>query len=181
MYMINALRCIRVSNFDKTEETVTPEKAAEILAPVEKVKTAILENCFIVEELLGIVINHYFFPVGSAPQEKIDLFREYILNSEFFSFSTKIRVIESIVNHEKIFSGEKKNNYSTRLREVMRIRNSFTHGEIRTDGKKIGLIFSQGGPQRKWLDDEYFKEIDQTLQLAYSETFEIARKFVPEA
>lgn len=181
MYKVKHQQCIRVSSFDKGPVTVTAEEGAVMLKDVEENKIAILEGAFVVEELLGSIINYYFFPENSAPQEKIDLFREHVISTDFFSFNSKIRVLEAILNQTKILEDALKKKYCTKLRDVMHIRNSFAHGEIRTDGKEVRLLFFRGGPQYKTLSDEYLKEIETTLKEAFNETFAIATRFVPQA
>ena len=62
------------------------------------------------------------------------------------------------------------------MRDVMSVRNAFTHGKFVSDEKAVWLSYFEGRPQKKELTDNYLTEIETLLRVGFDKAFELVAK-----
>ena len=170
MHVIRTIKGHIIEAFDGPTETITPQLLDTILEPVYQNKLRIFDATFTIENTLERIISHYFFGDDAPNKERAQKFSALVLNSDWCSFSSKRRLVMHIVNETGALKSEAKNDYDKLLMDVMSTRNAFAHGTISTDGRRVKLAYFKGAPCAKFLDDEYFTQVETTLNRCFQIT-----------
>jgi hypothetical protein len=163
---------------DKPTE-IQVEDVKELMEPVRENRFQILTCAAAIEALWEAAIQIYLFQ-GSSARAKSDFFREHILLTSWFSLEAKRQLMEEIVRQSEIETEQWRKAYLERLREVVRYRNTFTHGTFSTDGETIVLRWFSGGPQRKLLSDDWLTKIETSLRECFDMSQQLNKALAPD-
>lgn len=114
-----------------------------------------------VESQLETIITYRIF--GKFGPE-VSFFDNYILAADWFTFSSKRKLVLVIVNEGNYLGGPDKSLFEKLLRGVMSYRNAFAHGTIveKSDGTYISYF--ENTQQEKLLSDEYWTQVEKIFQ-----------------
>jgi hypothetical protein len=157
-------------------------QAIKLAEQARLIRLQVIEGALSIEHQLNAIILHYFF--GSSHPRRAT-FESLILESDWCSFAAKRKLITHIVNEQNLLEGQDKGDFDKLMRDVMSVRNAFTHGKLVSDEKTVWLSYFEGRPQKKELTDVYLTEIETLLRVGFDKTFELVAKIeatkLPEA
>jgi hypothetical protein len=148
-------------------------EAMDRLGEARRNRLKVIEGALSVERQLESVILHYC--LGSS-HEKRAVFESLILNSDWCSFAAKRKLISHIINDQKLLTGSAKNDFDGLMKQVMSLRNAFTHGKLSSDATRVWLSFFEGTPRKQEVTDEYLTQVEAWLRTAYDNAFDLAIK-----
>ena len=168
----------RISVVKSGQITVSPSgtnltEAIKLAEQARLNRLQIIEGALSIEHQLNAIILHYFF--GSS-HERRAAFESLILDSDWCSFSAKRKLITHIINEQNLLEGRDKAEFDKLMRDVMSVRNAFTHGKLVSDEKRVWVSYFEGRPQRQELTDEYLANVETLLRTAFDKTFELVVK-----
>ena len=116
---------------------------------------------------------HYFF---GRSHERRAAFESLVLNSDWCSFAAKRKLITHIINEQNLLQGPDKTDFDKLMRDVMSVRNAFTHGTFRSDENRVWLSFFEGRPREEELTDDYLTKVEDLLRTGFEKTFDVLAK-----
>jgi hypothetical protein len=113
-------------------------------------------------QLETIITYHVFGKFGP----EVAFFSNHILAADWFSFSSKRKLVLTIVKERNCLKGENKNRFEKLLRDIMSYRNAFAHGAIveKSDGTYISYF--ENTQQERLLSDDYWTQVENIFQEA---------------
>jgi hypothetical protein len=121
----------------------------------------VIAIALMVERILESIVVHYLF---KNPSPEREFFEAHVVSSDWFSFSSKKRLVVSIVNLGNYMQGPSKAGLERSLKAVMELRNAFAHGDITVDAKGRYVIrYFSGAPKEMELDDSYWTAVERQL------------------
>lgn len=155
---------IEISNPEKIPPgeswIISPEDLKDIERQNEDLKNIrgrLLHSALIVEDQITEVIAYAFFPDNLQTRQ---LFKDIVLNTNFFSFYNKIKVFSQLCElHPNLKSSDLKK-LRGNLYDVMNIRDDFAHGKVKFSGKQAELHYYRDGHKVQKLDKDYFDKIN---------------------
>lgn len=160
--------------------TVSEEELKNITEQNEaliNIRGRIISAALLVERKMDDILSIIF--VGSEPNSMV-LFKELLLNKEFFTFMAKWRVFKDMSNQKLIsfVKEEDKKRTLTIIKMVINTRDRFAHGDIIFSGTKPQLLFSEDGKSRSIeLNNQYFDELNKSFDQALYILDEIYKLF----
>ena len=118
-----------------------------------------------IENQFGEIISQYFF---EKSKEKIKLFKNYILSSDWFTFNAKRKFLLALINTEKLLEGQDKASFETCSKKIISLRNAHTHGQIIEKSNGTFIAYFEGQPREKELDNNYWDEVEKIFDEAWS-------------
>jgi hypothetical protein len=124
------------------------------------IRGRVISVALLVEQKLDDIISLIF--MGNN-LNGTTLFKELLLNKEFFTFMSKWRLFRDLTNLKIINIADEKvrKKILTLIKDVIEIRDKFAHGDIVFSGTQPQLYYIRDG-EKKYdiLDAEYFKNLD---------------------
>lgn len=161
--------------------TVTHEQFMDMLKQKTELLTIrgrVIESSLIIEERLNAVIaNLFFYGEDTKIINKNELFKETVLNKEFFTLMNKWKVLKALCRSHKFIKEEKWNILLTKLHRLINFRYRFAHGEvIFKEAKQAILIYHQDGKKEDILNNDYFDNLNALFSDVDSNLQNIMRK-----
>ncbi len=148
-------------------------EAMSRLSEARRNRLKVIEGALSVENQLESIILQYFL---GRSHEKRAVFESLILNSDWCSFAAKRKLINHIINEEKLLEGKDKNEFEELMKQVMSFRNAFTHGKLSSDETRVWLSYFESTPREEELTNEYLTRVEVSLRTANEKAFAIAIK-----
>lgn len=122
-----------------------------------------------IDEDVGSVISSYFFASKEHSEEEYNrsvLFDELIIESTAMSYNTKRNILFNILNKTSYCSGKEKATLQTDLKKIQEWRNAVAHGSFSIMNKsfEVKLTYQSGGEKVIVLSDEFWTNVDQTIE-----------------
>jgi len=139
--------------------TITPEELDSISQQsdaLSQIRGRIISSSITIEEYLDYLIVAVLFPNNP---EGGSLFRELVLEREFFTFMNKWKTFKELVERGaiKIDDETSKKGILKKICDIIETRNKFAHGEVIFSGTTPELHYLKGGKKRSdVLDNTYF-------------------------
>jgi hypothetical protein len=110
------------------------KKHSFIFKKITKYRGNIIELCLFIENMLNIIISHFFF---GRNYDKHDAFRGLVLEKEFFNLMNKRKLLSDIYEMSKGkipgLDAENFNRLKRNVNDLILIRNKMAHGVIYYD------------------------------------------------
>ena len=148
-------------------------EAMGLMGEARRNRLKVIEGALSVENQLESVILHYFF---GTSHEKREVFKSFILDSDWCTFAAKRKLITHIINDQNLLEGRDKNDFNGLMKDVMSFRNAFTHGELSSDATRVWLSFFEGVVRKEELTDDYLTRVEAALRAAYDKVFGLSIK-----
>ncbi len=115
------------------------------------------------EQQLSQIITQFLFE--NSNKEKSQFFNDVILESDWFSFSAKLKTV-LFVAQNRSFSGTQINRLEKQLRKIILLRNAFAHGKVQERSDGTYLIYFSNKSRSDLLDDGYWDNVMEDFRLA---------------
>ncbi|ABK50385.1 hypothetical protein ACN2AK_22410 [Shewanella xiamenensis] len=118
---------------------------------------------------IGSIISSYFFASQNHSEEEYNrhcLFDELLIESTVMSYNTKRDILLKILNVTSYCTGKKKANLQEDLKKIQEWRNAVAHGTFQMMVKtfEVHLNYQSGGEKVLLLSDEFWMNVDQTIE-----------------
>ena len=131
---------------------------------------------FIISNILFGGVKNRQGEILHEAKGEIKFFEEFILNTNFLTFGSKLKILRSLKDTCSFLKDEGEiNNILTLLRKVIEWRDNFAHGEIlfKTTEESMTDVpflfyYKENKPQEQILNNDFFDKIMNPL---YNETF----------
>lgn len=123
-----------------------------------EIRGRVISSSLNIEHKLDDIISVLF--MGNE-LEPINLFKELLLEKEFFTFMNKWKLLRELTQREIIrFEKEEIRKETLNLvKNIIETRDRFAHGEIIFSGTTPQLIYLEGGKKKRvTLDNDYFDQ-----------------------
>ena len=160
------MRELRLAEFYR-DESVKPgvQDRAGVKEDIDQARengARIIASATRVENFFEEIITLYFF--GTGKKEKIEFFRETVLEAHFFSFHSKWKLFRAILREltpKGFMSNEERKDVCRAASEVISWRNAFAHGEVVYRDEALFLRYFEGGEKEQELSDEYWLGVEE--------------------
>lgn len=169
MYRINSLSSGNIY-VGATPTNVTA--GMKLIADARENRKRVLDASTTVEAQVSIIILSHFFPDRST--ERRHEFDAMILRSDWCSFSAKRKLLNRIIESQRLLTPRDKTRYDKLLKDVTTYRNAFIHGDLSSDSQAVFLSYFEGAPRHKELTDDFWKQIEKVFADAFWFTNEIS-------
>lgn len=175
---ISIIESIQLSAFDGPAN-YEPGTTDRLVERAEENRSRVIRGAAIVESNLQAIIATYFFQ--DRPDDEVRrMFRDHILSSSWCTFEAKrqlVMVIAAAIGHR---DDAWRSKLGERLRDAIRYRNCFTHGDLSTNGREVKLAWFMGGPDEAILTDKWLTKIEVRLKEAFNLTQELGVALAPK-
>jgi len=153
-----------------TNLTEAVERAQELA----KNRQAIIDGALSIEGSLIQIISYYFFGAMHEKKQNFDLI---ILRSSWCSFAEKRRIVQFIIEEEKLLNGKGKNDFLEALRKVGKWRNAFAHGSIQVTGQELYLCYFESKSRTDLINDSVLTDIETLFKETSQQIHSIAQNY----
>lgn len=132
-----------------------------------EIRGRVISHSILIEDKLGDIICTVLFENNV---DKCSLFKEMFLDKEFFTFMNKWKIFREITERKLInFESDKtRKEFCTVLKDVIKTRDNFAHGEIIFSGTKPQLHFTNEGKKAYFnLNDDYFNYVNNLFNRGF--------------
>jgi hypothetical protein len=172
-----------IQTLDTEEHSLNFENILSGMENIRVNKLIIIENAYHIESIIQSCISYFLFGTKDGSDKRL-FFETNVLNSNWCSFSSKRKLIKSILDELVEVESKTKAEIDKEVGKVMKYRNAFTHGliTIQSDGD-VRLTWSEDRIHNQILNDDFFNEIvthfDKTFKLLDEVDSLIIRKYLP--
>ena len=123
----------------------------------------IISAALVIENEIKDILKNSIF---SELKDSRDYVSSLILDSDWCTFSAKIKMLQSVINKYKFLKGESKNILYQLLSKVIKYRNAFTHGTISYDHESNEFILNyfEVQPKTSILDESYWEKLEAVFK-----------------
>ncbi len=173
-------RIYEITNPDKKlGETILIDASflADLDDEIVKIRGEIIQSFLVVNQYINLAISNIFFPEDN---EKRIRFTNEVLETDFFTFPSKIKLMLKLVQGYNILDGNWITTTKKLLKKVNSIRNNFSHGNIHIKGNTPYLQYYSGGKQNEEkLDRHYIENVMSDINKATDIIQELLSKINP--
>jgi len=150
--------------------TVTQEDLKNIEEQNEAliaIRGRVITASLLIEQKLDEVLAIIF--VGSQ-MHAVNLFKELLLEKEFFTFMNKWKLFRDLSKREiiKFAKEEERKAFLTELRKIIETRDRFAHGDVVFSGTSPKLDYLVDGEHKiQILDNSYFDELNEIFSYSH--------------
>lgn len=129
----------------------------------------ILDKCIDIENSINIIIQYFF--TKSSKNEEFYLLKEYILDSEAFTFIQKKKVLEKILEKLDFLDKKKVKKIIQTLMNIIKDRNKLAHGLILIDYEemKTQVRYYENGYKFERFGKEFYDKFNERFDFLYRE------------
>ena len=153
---------IPISNTGKSNSFTVGPHVEKVDTAMENAKTVIFSTTQIEHDMESLISAYLF---GQEYEESKSFFDNEILKTNFFTFSTKKRIVLSLIKKLILLEGKNYSSLEQSLNRIMNYRNAFAHGEI-VSSVAEGVILRYFSSEQKEdvLSDEYWTSLEETFK-----------------
>ena len=152
------------------------DHAREVSATFQKNRIAVIIAVAAIEDQMCGIIERFLFSDEPYRSSKRGFFETHILASEWCSFANKLRLVVTLAKQENLLEKKALEQFEKDIRRAMRLRNAFTHGQLRVAQPTSTLHFYEGAPRSEMLTDQWLELVEAELHLAERVVSDLRKK-----
>jgi hypothetical protein len=115
-----------------------------------------------IEKQIEQIFLQYLFGKQSGPNDKLDFFKNELLQSATLTFSFKKNLFQKLINKTELLKGKSRAKLQKNLSSIMNWRNAFAHGSLHYDNLS-GYTLHYYSSENKTLkiDDKFWTSVEK--------------------
>lgn len=141
-------------------------KARSISKKFQKIRGEIINRAVFIEGTIDAIIMRVFFK-NNKSSDMMLLFKDIILNREFFTFMSKWKVFRDLL-HNHIINHKEYKKLLTDIKFIIDERNKFAHGNLIIRGNEMILSFFKEKAAKEEINKKKIDELNKAFGRCYN-------------